>query len=123
LDPDRSRRGRLRDLLPGRRRAGGDCPLPPALGLGDRLPDLDPPGRRPLPGLRPRRQAGMSPALAQLGAALGILVAAIGFDGYCLRDLARADVTFVFPPELWFLTIVLTTPFGGIAYLRLGRRR
>jgi hypothetical protein len=65
----------------------------------------------------------VSPASAQLGPALGILAAAIGFDIYCLRDLARAHVTFVFPPQLWFLTIVLTTPFGGIAYLTLGRRR
>ena len=65
----------------------------------------------------------MSPALAQPVSAWAILGVVLGFDVYCLRDLARAHVTFVFPPQLWFLTIVLTTPFGGIAYLTLGRRR
>jgi hypothetical protein len=62
----------------------------------------------------------VSPALVS---AWGILVAAIGFDVYCLRDLARAQITLVLPPRFWFLLIVLATPFGGIAYLQLGRRR
>ena len=65
----------------------------------------------------------MSPAVGQFISAWGILVAAIGFDVYCVRDLARADITFVFPPRFWFLLIVFATPFGGIAYLKLGRRR
>jgi hypothetical protein len=65
----------------------------------------------------------VSPALAQVVSAWGVLVAGIGFDVYCLRDLVRAEITFVFPPRFWFLLIVFATPFGGIAYLQVGRRR
>jgi hypothetical protein len=65
----------------------------------------------------------VSPALAQLVSAWAILSAVIGFDVYCLRDLVRAEITLVFPPRFWFLLIVFASPSGGIAYLRLGRRR
>jgi hypothetical protein len=54
---------------------------------------------------------------------LGVVLAAVAFDLYCLRDLARADLSLVFPPQVWVGLIVVFTPFGGIAYLKLGRRR
>jgi hypothetical protein len=60
---------------------------------------------------------------AQLISARSIIGVALAFDVYCLRDLAGADVTFVFPPQVWMLVIVFTTPLGGIAYLKLGRPR
>jgi hypothetical protein len=65
----------------------------------------------------------VSPALAQPVSAWAILGVVLGFDVYCLRDLARTEITFVFPHRFWFLLIVFATPFGGIAYLQLGRGR
>jgi hypothetical protein len=50
-----------------------------------------------------------------------VLILAIAFDVYCLRELARADVVLGFPAEFWAVVIFLLTPFGGIAYLKPGR--
>jgi hypothetical protein len=58
-----------------------------------------------------------------LTAALVLVAVALAFDACCLRDLARRDVTFVVPPEIWLCLILLFTPFGGIAYWMLERRR
>jgi hypothetical protein len=60
---------------------------------------------------------------ASLTAALLLVLAALAFDACCLLDLARRDVTFVVPPQIWFCLILLFTPFGGIAYWMLERRR
>ena len=65
----------------------------------------------------------MSPQAPALTSALVVLVLALGFDAYCLRDLARARTVLVFPPQAWLGIILLSTPFGGIAYLMLGRPR
>ncbi len=62
----------------------------------------------------------MSPQAAALVPTL-VLVAAVGFDVHCLRELARAEVTLYFTPDVWRYLIVLFTPFGGAAYLMLGR--
>jgi hypothetical protein len=75
----------------------------------------------------PRRADSLTAAVSQQAAtlisALVLVVAGFRFDLYCLRDLARADVVLYFPPEIWFYIIIFSTPFGGIAYLTLGRPR
>jgi hypothetical protein len=65
----------------------------------------------------------MSSTSVSLISVFVLLVAGLAFDINCLRDLARAEITFVFPPQLWLVVIVLFTPFGGIAYLKLGRQQ
>jgi hypothetical protein len=65
----------------------------------------------------------VSPQAASAVTGLVLLAAALAFDVYCVRDLNRADVVLVFPPRVWLYVIVLFTPFGGVAYLMLGRRR
>lgn len=54
---------------------------------------------------------------------IAVLILVIAFDAYCLRELARADIVLVFPSQVWVMVICLLTPFGGIAYLKLGRPR
>jgi hypothetical protein len=49
-------------------------------------------------------------------AALGI-----GFDGYCLADIARASQVRHLPKWAWALICLAQTPAGGIAYLCAGR--
>ena len=49
------------------------------------------------------------------------LALAAGFDVYCLRDLAQADVVLRFPHQVWAAIIIFSTPLGGMAYLTLGR--
>jgi len=51
------------------------------------------------------------------------LLALLGFDFYCLRDLNRAGVVYHFTREVWTVLILIAGPFGGIAYLKLGRQR
>jgi hypothetical protein len=62
----------------------------------------------------------MSP---QAASAIILLIAGVAFDVFCVRDLGRAEITYRFPPQVWLFLIVLGTPFGGLAYLSLGRRR
>lgn len=52
---------------------------------------------------------------------IAVLILVIAFDVYCLRELSRADVVLGFAPPVWVVVICLLTPFGGIAYLTLGR--
>ena len=52
-----------------------------------------------------------------------IPIAALLFDAYCLLDLNQADEVRYFPPLYWLLIIAFLTPFGGVAYLILGKVR
>ncbi len=63
-----------------------------------------------------------TPAIALISG-LMLVALAIRFDLYCLEDLSRADATFYFPPHVWYYLIIFFTPFGGIAYLKIGRPR
>ena len=45
----------------------------------------------------------------------------IGFDGYCLADIARASQVRYLPKWAWVLICLAQTPAGGIAYLCAGR--
>lgn len=65
----------------------------------------------------------MSQQSATLISALVLVVAGLAFDIYCLKDLARAEATLYFPPQIWLFIIVFSTPLGGIAYLKVGRPR
>jgi hypothetical protein len=51
-----------------------------------------------------------------------VLALAIGFDAYCLADLAKADVVLRFPHRVW-AGIIISTPMGGLFYLTFGRVR
>jgi len=57
-------------------------------------------------------------------ALLPIVVLAIAFDFYCLRDLVRARSVRHLPKVVWALIIVLiSAPWGGLIYLFVGRDR
>jgi hypothetical protein len=58
------------------------------------------------------------PIIAALAAGVFCLVA---FDAFCLVDLARAGRARNLPKSLWALIICVSTPWGGVAYLSLGR--
>jgi hypothetical protein len=55
-----------------------------------------------------------------------ILALAVGFDAYCLVDIARAAQVRYLPKWAWVLICLIQAPGGGIMYLSLGhiaRRR
>lgn len=57
-------------------------------------------------------------------ALLPIVVLAIAFDVYCLVDLTRSKSARHLPKLVWALIIVaVSAPWGGLAYLFLGRDR
>ena len=54
-----------------------------------------------------------------------LVAVGVGFDGYCLTDIARASEVRGLPKWAWALICLAQTPAGGIAYLcagRVGRR-
>jgi hypothetical protein len=53
--------------------------------------------------------------LVTLGLAL-----AVGFDAFCLVDIARAAQVRYLPKWAWALICLIQTPGGGIAYLSIG---
>jgi len=50
-----------------------------------------------------------------------LVAAGVGFDGYCLADIARAGQVRYLPKWGWALVCLAQTPAGGIAYLCAGR--
>jgi ABC-2 type transport system ATP-binding protein len=56
-------------------------------------------------------------------AVLPILVLVVLFDIVCLIDLARARAARAIPKWAWALVICVSSPWGGLLYLILGRER
>jgi Phospholipase_D-nuclease N-terminal len=55
------------------------------------------------------------------GWTLGVVLAlAIGFDAFCLVDIARAEQVRYLPKWAWVLICLIQTPSGGIIYLCFG---
>ena len=50
-----------------------------------------------------------------------LVAVGVGFDGYCLADIARASEVRHLPKWAWALICLAQTPAGGIAYLCAGR--
>jgi hypothetical protein len=50
-----------------------------------------------------------------------ILALAVGFDVYCVADIARAAQVRYLPKWAWVLICLIQTPGGGIAYVSIGR--
>jgi ABC-2 type transport system ATP-binding protein len=50
-----------------------------------------------------------------------IIVLAIVFDVYCLRDLIRAKSVRSLPKFVWAIIILASAPWGGLIYLLAGR--
>jgi len=49
-----------------------------------------------------------------------ILALAVGFDAYCVADIARAAQVRYLPKWAWVLICLIQTPGGGILYLSIG---
>jgi hypothetical protein len=52
-----------------------------------------------------------------------IIVAAggLGWDGWCLYDLARADQVRYLPKWEWAVICLMSCPLGGLLYVIVGR--
>jgi uncharacterized membrane protein YoaK (UPF0700 family) len=68
--------------------------------------------------------AAGGPSDAVWKAVVPVIILAILFDLYCLVDVIRAKSVRRLPKGVWALIIVLiSAPWGGLAYLFLGRDR
>jgi drug/metabolite transporter (DMT)-like permease len=54
-------------------------------------------------------------------ALLPIIILAVLFDVYCLVDVIRAKSVRRLPKGVWAVVILISAPWGGLAYLFLGR--
>jgi hypothetical protein len=59
----------------------------------------------------------------QAAALLPLVLIAIGFEVFCLVDVARADAVRHLPRWAWVVVCLISIPLGGILYLLFGRRR
>jgi Phospholipase_D-nuclease N-terminal len=68
--------------------------------------------------------AAGGPSHVLWAALLPVIILAVLFDLYCLVDLIRARSVRRLPKGVWALVILLiSAPWGGLAYLFLGRDR
>lgn len=58
-----------------------------------------------------------------IAALVPIVVVAVGFEVFCLVDLARAGEVRYVPRWAWAIICVVSIPLGGIVYLSIGRSR
>lgn len=49
------------------------------------------------------------------------LALVVGWEAFCLADLARADRVRFLPKWAWAVACLIQIPLGGVAYLLLGR--
>ena len=49
------------------------------------------------------------------------LALVVGWEVFCLADLARADRVRFLPKWAWAVACLIQIPLGGVAYLLLGR--
>ncbi len=50
-----------------------------------------------------------------------VVLVAIGFEVFCLVDLARAEEVRYLPKWGWLIVSLISIPLGGIIYLTVGR--
>jgi Phospholipase_D-nuclease N-terminal len=68
--------------------------------------------------------AAAGPPRVLWAALLPVIILAVLFDVYCLVDVIRAKSVRRLPKGAWALIILLiSAPWGGLAYLFLGRDR
>lgn len=58
----------------------------------------------------------------QQKAVIVAVIAGIVFDAYIIRDILKSDSTKMLPKPGWIAATLLSTPGGGLNYLRFGRR-
>jgi hypothetical protein len=49
-----------------------------------------------------------------------VLALAVGFDGFCLADIARAAQVRYLHKWMWVIICLVQAPLGGIMYLSIG---
>lgn len=52
---------------------------------------------------------------------LGVFALVVGWEILCLAEVVRADRVRLLPRWVWAVACLLMIPFGGIAYLLIGR--
>ncbi len=62
------------------------------------------------------RTRGLPPSLP----VMLVLALAVGFDGFCLADIARAERVRYLHKWAWVLICLVQAPLGGIMYLSIG---
>ena len=62
------------------------------------------------------RTRGLPPSLP----VMLVLALAVGFDGFCLADIARAAQVRYLHKWVWVLICLVQAPLGGIMYLSIG---
>lgn len=60
---------------------------------------------------------------AVVAALAPLLLVVVGFDVFCLVDIARAERAAYLPRWAWAVLCVVISPLAGIVYLALGRSR
>lgn len=53
--------------------------------------------------------------------AMVAIIAGVVFDALIIRDILRSDSTKLLPKAGWIAASLLSTPGGGLSYLRYGR--